>query len=385
MPDNRMTAYRHTLWIGACVVIVASFPLLSRGQDELDDESPGESVRLVLLTSGRMLTGHASRNAGGYLIEQENGRIQIPAEEVKFICRDLQEMYRKQRDSIVEPTPATHVALAKWCITYDLYDDARNELKICLKADPQHRDALRMLNRLTDTLRKDLPPKTEPPPVRKTIDGFNLPEVESLGGLSRDTATLFTTRIQPLLINKCGNASCHGSASSNAFHILPSRVAGRGSPKNVQRNLAAVMKYIETDDVARSELLTALRGAHGGGGAVFQGKTANDHVRTIRSWVVSVVDEKLAEEAELQQRPKLASKSRSKHRVTQASAIEPAATSSNAFDRHDNPNSEPLTLAETEEEPQPRPLDKTDAAQLAAEPQDAFDPEEFNQRYRRPY
>ncbi|WP_010586976.1 hypothetical protein [Schlesneria paludicola] len=384
MPFNRMTTYRSTLWIGACVAIVASFPFLGFGQDELDDEVPDESIRMVLLTTGRMLTGQVTRNAGGYLIEQENGRIQIPANEVKFVCRDLREMYRKQRDSIVEPTPATHVALAKWCITYDLYEDARNELKICLKADPQHRDALRLLNRLTDTLRKDLPPKAEPPAVRKTIDGFNLPEVESLGGLSRDTATLFTTRVQPILINKCGNASCHGAASSNAFHILPSRVAGRGSSQNSQRNLAEVLKYIETDDVARSELLTALRGAHGGRGPVFQGKSANDNIKTIRSWVVAVVDEKLAEEAELQQRPKLASRSRTKHRVTQASAMEPHQSSSNAFDRHDRPDSEPPELVETLEEPRLRPLDRTDAAQLAAEPEDAFDPEEFNQRYRRP-
>ena len=384
MPFQRMTTYRLALWIGACVTIVALTSLSAQAQDGLSEETYDESTRLVMLIKGRMLTGRVTRNAGGYLIEGDYGRTQIPADEVKFVVRNLHEAYCEQRDSIVEPTPATHVALANWCITNQLYDDARDELKACLKTHPQHRDALRLLSRLTDTLRKDLPPKVEQPVARKTIDGFTQPEVESLGGLSRDVATQFTIRIQPILINKCGNASCHGGASSNPFHILPARMAGRGSSQNTQRNLAEVMKYIETDDVARSELLTVLRGAHGGKGNVFIGKAASEQIKSIRSWVLAVVEEKQAEDAELEQRSKLVS--RPNRRVVQASATEPRKFAARTFDSHkqDAAESEPLVAAEELEEPRKLPLDRTDAAALAAEPEDPFDPDEFNQRYRRP-
>lgn len=379
-----MTHYRRALWIGACVAIVASASLPVHGQDELNEEAYDDSVRLVMLIKGRILSGRVTRNAGGYLIEEDTGRIQVPAEEVKFVVRNLHEAYCEQRDSIVEPTPATHVALANWCIKYELYDDARDELKACLKTHPQHRDALRLLNRLTDTLRKDLPPKAEEPIVRKTVDGFTQPEVESLGGLSRDNATMFTSRIQSILVQKCGNASCHGGASTKPFHLVPARVAGRGSSQNTQRNLAEVMRYIETDDVARSQLLAVLRGSHGGKGAVFTGKGANEQIKSIRTWVMAVADEKRAEDEELEQRPKLVRKSRTPHRVVQASATEVRSTSSNAFDRHDPVDAKSFTRDEELEEPQLLPLDRTDAAALAAEPEDPFDPEEFNQRNRRP-
>lgn len=372
------------LWISCFVTLLGLTCELLRGQNEQSDKSDDTRNQLVLLKSGRMLNGRVSLNAGGYLIEQTNGRIQIPEDQVKFIVNDLREAYRKQRDSIVEPTPATHLALANWCISYNLLDEAREEVKRCLKNDPENEEARRLLARLVDTLKSDLPQKAAKPAPKKTADGFQQRPIESLGRLSPETAIQYKSRIQPLLINKCGNASCHGASSSNEFQILASRSGSRGARNTSERNLAEIMQYIDVDNIGDSKLLRVFHGDHGGRGALLTGQPANEQYKAIRAWVKAVVEEKQAEAAELEQAPSIVKKSRiSKKRVVQASAkieepreIEPDADAQEMS--ADEPD-EPIAEDETPKKRIAKP-DPTDAAELAREPVDAFDPDEFNRQ-----
>ena len=356
------------------------------GQQRADADAADSEERLVLLVTGRMLTGQVSRNAGGYLIEQPNGRVQIPADEVKFVVKDLHEAYLKQRDSIVEPTPATHVALANWCISHRLHDEARDELKKCLKSDPDNSEARRLLQRLTDTIREGLPPKMDEAALRKTADGFIQPEVESLAGLSRETASQFTSRVQPLLLNKCGNASCHGASTSNAFRLTLSRGAGKGTRQNTEHNLSEALRYVDVDEVASSQLLRVSQGAHGGKGTIFVGPAGANQIQLLRNWAQSVAQEKRTEAKKLEDRPRLASKSHSKRFVTQASAEMEG--DGKSFGRHAvaTPETGEETLTEVVNSSKPGELkaDPTDAVELAREPEDPFDPDQFNRRFRRP-
>lgn len=369
---------RMIIWIGLFTAAIGWAGVVLRGQEEPTDEPIIDRERLVLFKSGRMETGRVSRNAGGYLIEKQNGRIQVPEDEVKFVVDNLHDAYRKQRDSIVEPTPATHVALAKWCITYQLYDDAREELKRCLNSDPENVDARRLLQRLTDTIRAGLPKAAEPPISRKTLEGFSAPKPASLGGLSPELAIQFK-RVENILVNKCGNASCHGVTSSNDFKIISSRVGGR-SRENTQRNLAEVMKQIDLDDVGQSRLLEALRGSHGGGRPIFTGQAASEQIKTIRNWVRQVADEKQIEKEEFENRPSVTRKGRSKSRDAVASAKpdddEPEVKTkpTSKFD----PEVEQVQAKSESAFGEPRKIESFDAVELANEPEDAFDPEVFN-------
>lgn len=362
------------------------------GDDAVLNDGDDARERLVLLKSGRMMTGQVSRNAGGYLIEQTNGRIQVPADEVKFVVNDLREAYLKQRDHVIEPTPATHLSLAEWCISYRLHEEARIELQKCLKRDPENNEARKLLQRLTDTIRDGLPRVADSPPVRKTADGFLQPDAESLGGLSKDLAVQFTSRIQVLLINKCGNASCHGAESSNAFKITSARVSGRGSRQNSERNLAETLRWIDTDNVAKSKLLAALQGTHGNRGPIFVGSAAAEQTKVLRTWVRAVADEKRAEARQLEQLADVTTSTRPKKRVVQVSAKRRMSANTASRDatpvqeEMDEPAAEnaDLDAPEPEEEntdPNESAADSTDAKALAQKPSDAFDPERFNRRF----
>lgn len=279
-----------------------------------DDSEARE--RVILMNSGRILTGFATRNAGGWLVEQSNGRVQVPGEQVKIVADSLVDAYRKQRDSVVEPTPATHVALAQWCISYRLHGEARDELRKCLKLDPDDSSARKLLRRLDDMLDPAIDKRSGPAeqsPLRSP-EGFLVPDAESLGGLSTDAALSFTQRVQPLLVNKCGNASCHGTTShtekSSGFHLMPVRSGSNSHRLYTERNLAEVMRYVDVQEPSLSPLVAIPQGAHGGTAGVFHGTNGNAQIKMLRAWIKTVAAEKRAEEDELADRPSIFNKSR---------------------------------------------------------------------------
>lgn len=376
---------RGALWVASFIALVGMMNLPSLGQQPSDEQSDDSREKLVFLTTGRMLTGRVSRNAAGYLVEQPNGHVQVLTDDVKFIVNDLREAYRKQRDSVVEPTPATHVALAQWCISYRLHEEARDELKKCLKTDPEHQEARRLLQRLTDTLRAGMPSRIDDPVTRKTADGFASPNAESLGGLSPETAAQFTSRVQPLLLNKCGNASCHGGASSNDFRLTLSRGAGRGTRQNTERNLYEILRFVDVDSVGNSRLLQTAQGVHGGKGTIFVGPAGTDQMKLLRAWAVAVAGEKQAERQKLDKRPRLVDLQNSKRPTNQASVKVPAATSDlDVVPSADDKTVDPSSITRDGQVAAKRQSDPTDVFEMAQQPTDAFDPEVFNRQFRRP-
>ena len=378
-----------------------------------DDHESRE--RVVLMNSGRVMHGFATRNAGGWLVEQSNGRVQVPAEQVRVVADSLVDAYRQQRDSVVEPTPATHFALAQWCISYRLHDEARDELRNCLQLDPDHSTARKLLRRIDDLLDAATakPSPIERPPHR-TPDGFLTPDAESLGGLSNEAAIGFTQRIQPLLMNKCANASCHGTLTPaekpDGFHLLPVRSGANAHRRYTERNLAEVLKYVDLQQPSLSPLMTLPLGAHGGTSGVFHGSTGNAQIKMLRAWIKTVAEEKRAEEAELSARPGIVGKSprptaalrvppaepvhddRSKSPLTKVAAIgdpvDPFASDAEVPRvRSGVPPTAPAELTSAQKTGKPLananlPLKGTDRAKTATPAiDDPFDPELFNRRF----
>ena len=347
----------------------------------------GLRERVIVMTSGRILTGQMTRNAGGWLVEQSSGRVQVPEDQVKLVADNLRDAYRKQRDAIVEPTPATHIMLAQWCISYHLHDEARDELKKCLKRDPDHEEARKLLRRLDDTF--TVKPVATPAGLSpwKTPDGFVMPMVESLGGLSKETATSFTARVQPLLMNKCGNASCHGPASGSEFKLHSIRAGSNGHRLYTERNLAEILRYVDIKDPALSPLIAIPQGSHGGTAAIFHGPQSAEQLKTLRNFIKQVAKEKLTEEQELAQRPSVLGKKKPSPGDVAATTAAPSEASRR--DTAVTPAAASTTTARPRiatangvgnDSPQTLPDDDT-ALPLDEAPNDPFDPDLFNRRF----
>jgi hypothetical protein len=131
-------------------------------------------------------------------------------------------------------------------------------------------------------------------------------EVESLGGLSRDAAAAFTTKVQPLLVNKCGNAGCHGTAADNDFRLNMVRLGSANNRRAAESNLALVLNYVDIHEPHRSPLLEQVRKGHGGAPAtLFGGSSGPAQLKVLTEWIESVAHERAAEEARLAKRTPL--------------------------------------------------------------------------------
>ncbi|MBX3449584.1 MAG: hypothetical protein KF777_08505 [Planctomycetaceae bacterium] len=251
-------------------------------------ESTRAGDGVIVTTSGRVVTGEVVIQPGGRLVLSPMGRFFVPDEQIRVVASDLHEAYRLQRDAVVSPTPASRMVLANWCIVYHLYDEARDELKLALKQNGNLDEARRLLDRIDTVLDPPKRPVAALPP-RKTSDGFLIPDVESLGGLPRDVAAQFSGRIQPLLVNKCGNTGCHGQRDDNGFKLHAVRLEGGAQRLQSEQNLASVLSQIDVSSPLASRLLSVPRKPHGGmNQGCWSGAGGHAQEKMLRDWVTRI-------------------------------------------------------------------------------------------------
>ncbi|MCA9023010.1 MAG: hypothetical protein KDA74_22825, partial [Planctomycetaceae bacterium] len=211
---------------------------------------------LLLMKSGRMVSGEISESAGGYLVKNPTGSMVVPFDSVLFEAKDLHEIYVKQRNSMKFPTANSHLELARWCITNQLFEEAKTELRDAIRLEPKRSEPQLMLRRLTQPSALNQPTVEEK--IKEAILKKQLAQSEeatSLTGISREQSAVFVQKIQPILLNKCGNANCHGSAAASEFRLT--QVTRRYGNHRIyaEKNLAEVMKWIDLDEAIRSQLL----------------------------------------------------------------------------------------------------------------------------------
>ena len=329
------------------------------------DNSPG----ILVLADGTVMNGRFLPRPDGYEVEVQGGRMFIESDRVRFIAKDLDDAHQRMRSSFSELTPQSHMELARWCLTNKRTDLARREVLDALHKDPNRVDAQRLLQSLV--VQNEVASKapggsglTEFPSLSRPSGP--VPEARSLAGLSRSVAQDFTRHVQPILMNKCANAGCHGVRSISSFQLTPSH---RGTSVSIaERNLASVMKQIDLTRPSSSPLLTTLEGNHADSTTpVFRGRSGAVQVKTLRDWVGAVSNDiapELNEQVrERQEQIQLASMS---------GTVEPESDSA-INESTMAPHGRVLTTTETDVQF----LQKASRANA----RDAFDPSKFNQQF----
>ncbi|MDA0806359.1 MAG: hypothetical protein O2945_03465 [Planctomycetota bacterium] len=251
----------------------------------------GAGERVLVLRTGRVMKGRIKKISTGWLVSTNRGNAVIPFEQVHFDADDLNEAYLLLRIQSGEPTVASHLRLAEWCLSQDILAEAARELRDALAKDSSNETARLMLNRVDNEIRRRTPPEPEPErPTDVVILTEKLPEVEdtevrSLAGLSPETAREFVASIQPLLLNKCGNARCHGSVAENNFQLTRLRSGSSNSRIVSERNLAAVLNDLQpADSNTRPKILDVLHRPHAGQ-TIFNGRYGAVQMQTLQAWM----------------------------------------------------------------------------------------------------
>jgi len=210
---------------------------------------------ILLLRNGQVLEGTIVQSGDRYHVAVDGGRITVRATDVDFSCRSLREAYQRKRARLRLGSAADHAELARWCQQVGLIDCAVRELADAKAIDPTH-PAIGLVQRRVEMMLRPPPPANRPgKPVEDPVSPDDLDRM--VRGMPPGTVEDFTQTIQPLLINNCSAAECHGAQSRNPFRLLRPHPGGFPTRRLTQRNLHAALQSIDWDDPPASPLLTA--------------------------------------------------------------------------------------------------------------------------------
>ncbi len=243
-------------------------------------QSLGEPMGALLLKNDRVLLGRVERQGDIFLVRiADSSQVSIPKEQAQYLGRDINDLYAYKRQTMVNPNPGDHFKLTRWCMSNNLLDKAVFHYQVVAKDDGTHPKVKQLAVELKSHL-------LAVPEFRAYL---GLPVHENRVGLARSAVPTnvgtsgaenvvtashplenpphplvvkrFGDRVQPILINRCSQAACHGGQSNNALRLIEpsSRLYAQTSASNLESVLA--LARADDDDVV--PLIAFATQAHG--------------------------------------------------------------------------------------------------------------------------
>jgi hypothetical protein len=240
----------------AVLALLASVAFLSGAEPT----APVPAARQILiLRNGQTIEGRISQKDGVYVIDLSDGQIRVKPADVDLVCGRLEEGYQRKRAALPTGDAHDHLELAQWCLRHDLLGPAAAELADAKAADPNDPMIAALEHRLKMAL--------EPPSATTTSKMLPGPSNEELDrmirGLPRGAIESFTQSVQPVLMNHCATAGCHGPQSETGLRLFRIPTGRSASRRITQRNLYSALSFVDRENPAASRLLTVPSGPHG--------------------------------------------------------------------------------------------------------------------------
>ena len=238
---------------------------------------------VVLLRNGQAVEGRITRAGDIYYVVLPEGEIRLKAADVELCCRNLEEGYLRKRTALAD-TADEHLRLAQWCQRHGLSQAAAMELDDARRLDPRHPMIGILQNRLQ--MAAEPPSKPAAPP---TAPGVSFEKLDQMvRGLPPGAVEEFTQTIQPILMNHCATAGCHGPQCESKLHLqrIPN---GRPATRRItQRNLYEVLQLIDREKPETSPLLAAAAKPHGSARAASFNERQGGQYERLAKWVGEV-------------------------------------------------------------------------------------------------
>lgn len=222
-------------------------------------ESSQETI--LLLRNGEVLRGKVRMEDGCYEVDVMIGRSRIHKQDVLLCARDMDEIYRFKRALIRDTSAQEHLDLARWCLRCGLTDQAVGELERATKLQPEHPMIAvieRQIKVAKSEAEKEQVAGKAPPQGPSTFDLDRM-----VRGMPPHTVEMFTQVIQPMLMNNCTAAGCHGQGGEQGFRLIRVPTGAQPSRRLTQRNLYAALQLIDYNKPEASLLLTVPLKPHG--------------------------------------------------------------------------------------------------------------------------
>jgi len=243
----------------------------------------------VLLKNGNVLRGDVLTQGTGLLVKLDNtGEISIGSGDVVAVKSTLNELYEHQVSKTERWEAGEHWHLAKWCLRYELVDQAQYhylqlkelagnhasfkrmeaEIKSALLRDPILKEAMRksddqqVLSSDNDASSLNQPQATTASSENEQGKSSVSPTVDTSHlVLDLYTQEYFRQQVHPFIMLKCGQSGCHGGAVQTRFQITRS-----GSQRNRRTSsvsLASAIQFMVEPDFEKTRFMAMATSAHG--------------------------------------------------------------------------------------------------------------------------
>jgi len=370
----RPTYVRYALGALWCASATACAAWAQPGAIASSPAAAPPAARVLLLRNGGVLTGTVTQAADRYVVVSGGGQIELPSAKVAAAVPTIEDAYDYRRQALDRPTVDAHLALADWCLRYNLLPQAARELLDARGLEPRHPRLALLERRLAAAanMARESAEVTqasydeaadEDAPAAK-------PEFRPIDDLSHVAIERFTRKVQPVLVNNCTVAGCHQPGGAQAFQLDRALLRNLSNRRTTKRNLSATWALVDREEPHLSPLLTVPRRTHGGMNAPIFGPRHHAAFMHLVEWVALV-----APAVEPRPDPPASSFENS----PAAAADHLAAVTKSAA--HAGPAA---PVGEAPESVLDAPAQVRFGAQLRAwQPKDPFDPEIFNRQSRR--
>jgi hypothetical protein len=259
-----------------------------------DEVSLEPQTAVLVLKNQQVLTGKVTRLGDFYHVALgATGEVRIPKADVQYMAATLEVVYANKATAIPARSCDGHLTLADWCIRQKMFSQAAEQLVKAMALKPRDPRIAQLEARLQTA--------SQPTPEKKVVLQEKIAATVGRDQLERTaqelpTGTLekFTVVIQPILMDRCGAASCHGSSSDSAFQIVQPTNTRVPSRRFTQRNLFATLSLINRENPPESALLKLARESHGDRKEAPFTREEDRQYQELKNWITSVSQNRFA-------------------------------------------------------------------------------------------
>lgn len=252
----------------------------------------------VLLRNDNLLVGQVLRLGNTVEIKRGDGSaIRVASAQVSLVAPSAADLYEYRKSNRFAGDVAAIHADARWYLRNDMLRQAARDALLAREVDPRGSETNRLLRQIAGRLRADM---ERPAPAASTIqtvshetpienqptNDVTEPTSESLA-LPEEAIYWYQARVQPIFFNRC--SGCHTKQENNerTFQIHPSSRARWAPSSTARENLVEILKFVDRDHLAASEIRVRAMDGHGGAKRTF-GQENSPMMLQLDRWLASL-------------------------------------------------------------------------------------------------
>jgi len=248
-----------------------------------EEPNPDSDTAYVLLANGNVLRGEVAELGDTvYVTREDQSVIRLSRDHVRHIGGSMHELYEQRIESRIESDLRKFKSDIRWCLNNGLVREAAQDVLAARRLAPADSETYQLLRLVsarlqanqTTTQESEAVSPVQPVSFQAPIEQTELTAVEIKSrtgnedarpeGMSEATFIEFSTRVQPILMNRC--VRCHAKDENNKRDFqIHTALTSKWNPDNVaEENLRQVLRFVNQDAVLTSPLRARASDGHGG-------------------------------------------------------------------------------------------------------------------------